>query len=282
MNSHNMNTTKYPAYSVCMSVYKNDNPTHFLSALRSMAQQTVVPAEIVLVVDGPVTESLETVIQLFTKEYRTLKVVRFANNQGLAKARQAAVTQTTQHIIAVMDSDDIAVPNRIELQIQYLLQHPETDVVGGQIEEFIDTPNNIVGKRIVPCSHEELMQYMKARCPFNHVTILVKKSALVQAGGYIDWHYNEDYYLWIRMALANCRFANLPDTLVRVRVGKEMYKRRGGWKYFKSERGIQRLMLQKHIISLPRYCYNVLIRFILQVVMPNRLRGWVFQTFARK
>ena len=111
---------------------------------------------------------------------------------------------------------------------------------------------------------------------------MTKKSAVQAVGGFKDWHYNEDYYLWIRLAINGAHFANLSETLVFVRVGKEMYQRRGGWKYFKSERGIQRYMLQHKMISFPRYCYNVLGRFVVQVLMTNRVRGFVFQKLFRK
>ena len=116
----------------------------------------------------------------------------------------------------------------------------------------------------------------------NLQTILCRKSAVLAVGGFQDWFCEEDYYLWIRLILAGKQMANLGATLCYVRVGIEMYQRRGGWKYFKSERGIQRYMWQHHLITYPRYCYNVFIRFLVQVAMPNKMRGWVFRTFARK
>ena len=111
---------------------------------------------------------------------------------------------------------------------------------------------------------------------------MFRKAEVLAVGNYQDWHYNEDYYLWIRMAEAGCRFANLPDTLVNVRVGKDMYARRGGWTYFRSEAGLQRYMRQHKIISLPRFLFNVAVRFAVQVVMPNKVRGFVFQKLFRK
>ena len=156
------------------------------------------------------------------------------------------------------------------------------DIVGGQISEFIDSPDNIVGKRIVPTDNEDILGYMKQRCAFNHMTVMFRKQSVLRVGNYQDWFWNEDYYLWVRMMLAGCKFANLPDTLVNVRVGKDMYARRGSMKYFKSEEGIQRYMLQHHLISFPRYLYNVTGRFIIQVLMPNWLRGFVFRTLFRK
>jgi hypothetical protein len=114
------------------------------------------------------------------------------------------------------------------------------------------------------------------------MTVTALRSRVIAVGNYKDWHFNEDYYLWIRMAEAGCTFANLPDILVNVRVGKEMYARRGGWKYFKSEKGLQTYMLKHGIISWPRYIVNVIIRFIVQVALPNRVRGLFFQKLFRK
>lgn len=272
----------FPPYSVCMSVYRNDSAAHFLTALRSMSRQTVPPSEMILVVDGPIGQALEETISLFSKEYGALQVVRFAENRGHAAARQAGLDNARNELIAIMDSDDIALPNRMELQLGFMQKHPDIDVLGGQIEEFIGDKSNVVGKRIVPTGSNEIKQYLKSRCPMNLMTILARKSKIQQVGGFVDWFCEEDYYLWIRMAIQGCEFANLPETLVNVRVGEEMYQRRGGWRYFKSERGIQRYMWEHRLIALPRYCYNVFIRFIVQVVMPNRLRGWVFRTFARE
>lgn len=273
---------QHSPYSVCMSVYKNDNATHFMTALRSVAQQTITPNEIILVTDGPISEALEQTINDFSQEFEALHIVRFTENRGHAAARQAGIDNAQNDWIAIMDSDDIAIPNRIEKQLHYLQSHPNVDIVGGQIEEFIDNTDNIVGKRIVPLSNTEILRYMKSRCPMNLVTIMARKSVIMAVGGFQDWYCEEDYYLWIRMALAGCTFANIDETLVHVRVGKEMYQRRGGWKYFKSERGIQRYMLQHKMISIPRYCYNVLGRFVVQVLMTNQVRGLVFQKLFRK
>ena len=276
------NTINIP-FSVCMSVYKNDNATDFLTALRSISVgQTVAPKEIILVVDGPIPEELEQTISCFSKEYANLIVIRLQKNQGHAIARQTAIDASSCEWIAIMDSDDIARPDRFEKQLNYIAAHPEVDILGGQIEEFIGSPDNIVGKREVPLQDSEIKQYLKARCPMNFVTIMARKQQLIQAGGIIDWYCEEDYYLWIRLALKNAIFANCVETLVNVRVGAEMYQRRGGWKYFKSERGIQQFMWKNKLISFPRYVYNVLGRFAVQVVMTNRVRSFVFQKLFRK
>lgn len=185
-------------------------------------------------------------------------------------------------LCAVMDADDISVHNRFEKQLEIFAQQPDLTVVGGIINEFIGSSENVVGTRIVPESDEDIKEYLKSRCPMNLVTVMMRKSHLQAVGGYIDWYCEEDYYLWIRLALAGYKFYNIQENLVDVRVGEEMYQRRGGWKYFKSEAALQRYMWKHKVIGLGRYLYNVAIRFAVQVAMPNSVRGWVFRTFARK
>lgn len=269
-------------FSVVTSVYKNDNPAFVRTALESITQkQTLKPAEVVLVVDGPIPNELALVVKEY--EYDEIfHVIWLKENQGLGIALQKGVEAASNEIVMRMDSDDIAVPDRFEKQLKFMKKHPEIAICGGQIEEFIDEVDNIVGKRIVPCTDEEIHGYMKSRCPFNHMTVALRRSEVLRAGNYQPWFWNEDYYLWIRMMLAGCKFANLPDTLVNVRVGKDMYARRGGWKYFKSEAGIQKLMWEKGIISAPRFLFNVSARLAVQVLMPNWLRGFIFQKLFRK
>lgn len=271
-----------PPYSVCMSVYRNDKPDDFVDAVRSIYIQTIPPAEIILVVDGPIPETVDAAIATLQEEIPVLKVNRLENNCGHAIARQTGLDAASNNLCAVMDSDDISVPERFEKQLKAFEQHPDVTVVGGIINEFIGTIDNVVGTRIVPENDEEIKEYLKSRCPMNLVTVMLKKDDVMKVGGYQDWYCEEDYYLWIRLALAGYKFYNIQENLVNVRVGEEMYQRRGGLRYFKSEARLQKYMLKNGIISYPKYCYNVALRLILQVLMPNKLRGWVFQKFARK
>lgn len=270
-------------FSVLISVYKNDKAKDFRTALASITcWQTIKPSEVVLVVDGPVPEETNIVISEAEATNPGLyKVIRFEENQGLGAALQRGMVTATNEIVMRMDSDDIAAPDRFEKQIRYMEEYPNVAVCGGQIVEFIDNVDSIVGRRAVPCMNEDIYQYMKSRCAFNHMTVALRRSKVLEVGNYQPWFWNEDYYLWIRLMIAECEFANLPDTLVKVRVGKEMYQRRGGMKYFKSEVGIQKLMRDNSLISWPRFFFNVLVRWGVQVAMPNWLRGWMFQRLFR-
>lgn len=270
-------------FSVLMSVYRNDNPNHFKTAVESISvNQTLRPSEIIIVIDGPVPDAVNIVLENLCKKIPEIKPVRLEKNGGLGNALRIGMVNATNEIVARMDADDIASPDRFAKQISFFSDNKDCSVIGGQITEFINSPDNIVGKREVPCSNSEIKQWIKTRCPFNHMTVALRRSSVLNVGNYIDWHFNEDYYLWIRLAEAGYKFANLPDTLVNVRVGSEMYARRGGWKYFKSEKGLQDYMWKKNLISFPQYIFNVAIRFGVQVAIPNTVRAFLFKTLFRK
>lgn len=271
-------------FSVVTSVYRNDKPEFVRVALDSMlVEQTLKPSEIVLVRDGSVPVDLERLLFEYEAKYSdVMHIIRLDKNGGLGNALKLGVENATYSLVARMDSDDICLPKRFEKQVAYMAEHQECDIVGGQMTEFIGEPTNVVGKRVVPESNEAIYEYMKSRCALNHVTVMFRKDTILKVGNYQDWFWNEDYYLWVRMMMNKCVFANLSDVLVNVRSGEDQYARRGGMKYFKSEKGIQRLMLDNKLINRYEYSVNVAKRLIVQLLLPNWLRGWVFRTFARK
>ncbi len=267
-------------FSVSMCVYGKDDPQWFREAVDSVLGQTVSPQEIVLVVDGPVPPSLDAEI-VRCEQTPSFQVIRLPENVGHGEARRVGLSHCRFPLVALMDADDLCETERFEKQLAAFEADPTLSIVGGNIAEFINDPQNIVGRREVPQEHDAICDYLKTRCPFNQMTVMFKKADVEEAGGYLDWYCDEDYYLWVRMFLKDKRFANLQDVLVRVRVGEDMYKRRGGWKYFKSEAKLQAFMRRQHVIGFGTYAVNVSKRLVLQVLMPNALRGWVFRKFAR-
>ena len=270
-------------FSVLMSVYRNDNPEHFRTAVESISiKQTLKPDEIIIVVDGPVPESLNHTLNQLCIDIPEIKPIRLKENGGLGNALRIGMENVSNEIVARMDADDISLPDRFEKQIPFLLKYKDIAVCGGQIAEFIGTEGNIVGFRNVPLYSEDCSKYYRDRDPLNHMTVMLRKSAVMEAGNYLPWHLDEDTYLWGRILKKGFKIANLPDILVNVRVGKEMYARRGGWKYFKSDVKILKWKLDNGLTGYGRYAYNYLVRFAVQVVMPNRLRGWVFKNLLRQ
>ncbi len=264
-------------FSVLLSVYHKENPEWLKEALDSVYTQTLPPSEVVLVEDGPLTPELDAIIATFPD----LTIVKLERNRGLGGALEEGLLHCTNDLVARMDTDDICLPYRFEHQVKQFVDNPSLSVASGHITEFIDTPDNIIGRRNVPIGNVACKKYLKQRDPINHVAVMFRKSEVLRAGNYQPWHFNEDSYLWLRMYLAGCTFDNLDEVLVNVRVGKDMYARRGGWKYFKSEAGLQKLRLQNKIIGPIQYMSNMTIHFIVKVLLPNSIRAFVFQKILR-
>ena len=277
-----MQEINYPAYSVLLSVYCKEKPNFLAQSLDSMFNQSVAPEEVVIVEDGPLTEGLYSVLNKYSEMYPdSFKRAVNQTNMGLGKALNRGLAVCKNELIARMDTDDISKPERCEKQLQMFLENPDLDVVGTNIAEFIDNSKVVCSVREVPSVHEEICEFLKKRCPFNHMTVMFKKASVISAGGYLDWHFNEDYYLWVRMFLNGSCFANINENLVSVRVGKDMFARRGGYKYYKSEKNLFKYMYKHKLISWFAYQKAKFIRFVVQVLMTNRTRQWFFFFFSR-
>lgn len=266
-------------FTVVMSLYRSDDPAQFRAAFDSLLAQTVLPDEIILVVDGPVGDSLEP--EIATAEARALtRVIRLPENRGLGAARHMAIEAARNDVIAVMDADDIAVPERFALQISALARG-DADLVGGYIEEFDVVPGDAGRIRLVPIGHDDIVAFGRWRQPVNHVTIMFRRKAYRTAGGYRPVRSVEDFDLLARMLVSGARFANVPSVLVHVRSGHEMYRRRGGITYLGRELALLRRMLKNGYLSPAQFVGNVTIRVALRL-LPSSLLGVVYRKGLRR
>jgi len=216
-------------YSVLMTVYVKDNPDFFSLALESMVNQTYKPDEIVLVKDGPINESLQSVIDAYVKAGAPIVQVQLSKNMGLGLALNEGIKVIKNELIARMDSDDYSMPKRCELQVKEFECNPDLDIVGCPVLEFIGTIDNIVGERKVPLTNEEIYKYAKKRDPFNHPTVMFRKSFVEEVGCYSDYRKNQDTDLWIKMLTNGAVCKNLNDPVFRFRFDEGTYKKRKSW-----------------------------------------------------
>lgn len=268
-------------FSVLISVYKKEKPEYLKTALQSIINQTLKPTEIVIVKDGLLTQELDDCIKKYENKYPELtKIVAFRENRGLGLALRDGVTACKYDYIARMDSDDIAKPNRFAKQFQYLKQHPETALLGTWITEFSKDENKPDTLTELPCTHQGILKYAKKRNPFRHMTMLLKKEAVIKAGNYRDFLWFEDYDLWVRMLQKGYIAANIPEYLVSVRADEEMFARRGGWRYLKQDLKFQQWLLNVKFITAFEFLINITVRVIVRI-MPNKLRKIIYIKFLR-
>lgn len=254
-------------FTVLLSVYIKENPSYLKLALESIwNQQTLKPDEIVLVKDGPLTEDLEKEIKVFSEKCDAIKVFRLEKNQGLGKALFFGLQKCSFDLVARMDTDDISEPYRFEKQMEFMYDNPDVSVVGGWVEEFDSDSGEIIGSRVLPESHEDILEFAKKRNPLSHPSVLYRKSAVLKAGNYLHFHLYEDYFLWIRMLMEGAIFNNIPLSVLKFRSGKKMISRRGGIKYLKSELKFQNYLLDIKFINILEYCRNCVIRICVRLL----------------
>ena len=267
--------------SVLMSVYKNDVAENVRTAVESVYNQTLKPKQIVMVVDGPVPEDITKVLEELKKEIDIFEVYPYEKNSGLGIALKKGTEFCKYEYIARMDSDDISLPDRFEKQMKKFEEDPELSLVASNSQEFIDTLDNLANVKALPEKHEDIVEFMKGRCPFVHPTVIMKKEMLLKAGGYEHWHYAEDYYMWVRMYLAGAKFYNIQENLINFRININTYKRRGGLKYYKSIRGLLKFIYKNKMIGFGRYTKEKIKRFVGHVLVPSWMKNALYMKFMR-
>lgn len=263
-------------FSVLMSVYRKERPEFLLQALDSIFSQTARASQVVLVEDGPLTPELDSVIEDYCAKYQELDVVSLAENRGLGLALAEGMLHCKYDLVARMDSDDIARQDRFEKQLAVFEDCPTLDVCGSHMLEFEDDVNNIVTKRRVPLTDAEIKQYQKRRDGLNHVTVMFKKSSVLKAGNYQHCPLMEDTLLWVNMFKNGATAMNIDDYLVNVRIGKDMFERRGGWEYYKKYKQARKRIYETGYISWFDYKYTLLVQLVVALI-PNKIRGFVFK-----
>ncbi len=270
-------------FSVLLSLYHKENPVALEQCFHSIwIDQTIQPAEIVLVLDGPVGEQLSQCVDKWQHTIgETLKVIPLSQNIGLGKALNKGLEHCSNEWIFRMDTDDICKADRFEKQIQFIQSNPDVVLFGGQILEFDQEPNDSTVIKSVPTTHAEIKKFAQKRCPFNHMTVAYKKSVITELGGYQHHLFMEDYNLWLRVIGQGYEVANLPDVILYARVGNGMHARRKGVEYIKSEK--QLLNLKKELkLQNPIHANMLfLIRSAFRL-MPSSLLGTIYNTFLRK
>lgn len=255
---------KIVKFSVLMSCYANDNAEYLDAAIASLFDSTVIPDEIVLVVDGYIPSEVENIIKKWHNQEK-LNVCRVEENGGLGKALRYGLTICRNDLIARMDSDDLNQPTRFEAQIEAFQNDSDLVICGTDIVEFND--NGEKSKRSVPRNSNDIKSYAKLRNPMNHVTVMFKKNEILSVGSYDSVLYFEDYYLWLKCIKAEYRMINIGLVGALVRGGQDMLRRRQGWQYVRYEWHFIYKSYKSGLVSFMQFSQMLLFR------IPTRLLG---------
>lgn len=264
-------------YSVLMSLYKKENPEYLKIAIDSMLNQTVAPDEIVLVEDGQLTDELYAVLD----EYPMLHRIKNETNLGLGLALNVGLNECRNELVARMDTDDCSKPDRCEKQLQRFLEKPYLAIVGSHIDEFIGDTSNVISKRIVPTTSEEIYKFAKKRSAFNHPAVMYSKTAVLENNGYADLKRNQDVDLFGRMLFNGYKAENIDEALLWFRSSDELAKRRKSWQNTWSYIATIRNFWKMGYSSFSDYVI-VGIAQTGMYLMPIKLQNYIYKNFLRK
>lgn len=213
-----------------MSVYKLDKTEWVKQAVTSILKQDFSEYIFFIVLDGEVHEDILTfLVELERCESRVV-LIQNKNNVGLSQSMNTVVDTVYKYdplYFFRMDADDIAEPDRLTKQINFLENNPNVSILGSSLIEINETGKK-VGKRSLPVTHSEIYRVFPKRCAINHPTVAFRFDVF-KAG----WRYDEslkntqDYFFWTDLMAAGYIFANLPEALLQFRRVNDFYKRRG-------------------------------------------------------
>lgn len=269
-------------YSVLMSVYYKADPRFLNDAINSMLKQTVKTNDFVIVCDGPLTQELNDILAHYdTENPGIFNYVRLEKNVGIGQAANIGLRICKNELVAKMDADDLSVPDRCERQLDCFKSNPKLSALGGYIEEFEEDPETPFSVRSVPVNYEDILHFAKRRQPFNNVTVMYRRSAVLAVGGYRDFCRSEDYDLYLRLLNAGYYAENLPLCLVKVRVNNGAFARRASKDTL---RGCARSRWYAYRIG-----YSSLLDFLICVLgelvimlSPPKIQHYIYLYFLRK
>jgi glycosyltransferase involved in cell wall biosynthesis len=256
-------------FSLLMSVYAGDVPEYLERAFASSVdEQLRRPAEVVLVQDGPVPPDLADCLdRVCAGSPVPVTRVVLTENGGLARALEAGLAACTHDVVARMDADDVSLPERFAEQLPVI--EAGADLVGSALLEFGRDEDDVVGVRTPPTSAELIARTARLHDPFNHPTVVYRRSAVRAAGGYEHLPLMEDYWLFARMIAGGARVANTVEPLVKYRVGAGAYTRRGGGQLLRAELTLQARFLRCGFVSRPEFVRNLALRGPYRLVPPG-------------
>lgn len=276
-----MHTSGTCSYSVLMSIYKKENPAFLIQSLDSILNQTVFPSEIVMVKDGLLTRELEAVLEEYDSKFPGLfNFVSYDINHGLGYALHQGMLACSNEIVARMDTDDVARPDRMEKQLVAI--ESGLDMVGSDVIEFVTSPDNPVAITDLPKGIDAIRSYSRRRNPFRHPPMTFRKSKVIEAGNYSpQFLYFEDWDLFNRMLACGCQADNLSEPLVAMRVSDDFYSRRGGVQYLKYAKAFKRAQLERGYFTKRDYICSYLPHAIV-CLMPNSIRALIYRVILRR
>lgn len=265
-----------------MSIYRGANPRWFQQAVDSMLCQSVPADDFVIVCDGALTPELEEILTSLDAAHPGLfQFIRLKKNVGIGAAANEGLKYCKNDLVAKMDGDDIALPQRCEKQLERFAANPKLTILGGFIAEFEDSPDNPFAIRAVPLTNDAIRKFSRRRQAFNNMTVMYRRKDVIAVGGYRNLRRSEDYDLYLRLLMAGCCGENLEDVLVYARVNQSARSRRSSWQTFRGCVRSRWFALRCGFSSPWDFLVCLLGAFVI-FVCPGRVQQFLYGHFLRR
>lgn len=265
-----------------MSLYIKEKPEYLPLAIDSMINQTIMPEEIIIVEDGPLSDELIKIVEKYKSDYSNLfTIVKNEKNLGLGLALNEGLKVARNELVARMDTDDISKPDRCEKQLKIFDSDKDLTIVGSWVDEFGVSTEDIISTRAVPETNEEIYKFAKKRSAFNHPAVMYKKSIVLENGGYANLRRNQDVDLFGRMLFNGCKAYNIQESLLWFRTNIDLAKRRKSWENTNSYIQTIKKFWKMGYSSFGDYL-SVSFAQTIMFLMPAKLQNWVYKKFLRK
>ena len=247
----------------------NEDPHIVRASLESVRVQTFADFECIVVDESTKPELAEACRALCAVDPRFI-YIHPDERLGLPASLNLAIGKARGQLIARFDSDDVCMPERLALQVEFLQSHPEISLVGGALD-IINSEGQLLSRRRYPMTPTEIGKDMQLTTAVAHPTVMYRKVAIEQHGGYnLAFRFSEDLDLWLRWMNAGLQFANLSQVLVQYRQDSTQ-RSSAHWRF----------NLRARIVN---FSSQYLVRRIIGiaciatwVVMPNNLQEQLFK-----
>lgn len=204
--------TDRPQITVLMPAYNAGK--YIREAITSVLLQSFRDFELLVVNDGSTDDTLS--IALSFHDPRVIVINK--EHAGIASALNTGLKLASAPYVARFDADDICLPNRLGVQLDFLHDHPEYVLVGSDAEYILENGDFLFSFKCIAHSDEEVKNKLYVYCPFIHSSVMYRREDVIQAGGYnIHAHNFEDYLLWTNLAKLG-KMQNLREPLLKVRL----------------------------------------------------------------
>jgi len=205
---------KIPAISVLMPVYNAEK--YIEAAVESILNQTFTEFEFIIINDGSSDGTL-ALLEGYAEQDKRIRLIS-RENKGLVATLNEGLKLAKTSLIARMDADDIALPDRLKIQKEYLDKHSDVVCIGARAR-VIDAKGRFLILTDTKIGHKEVLKAaLQGRSPIIHPTAMMRKDVVKQAGGYLQSNYPaEDLALWLDLSELG-KIDNLCDILLEYRM----------------------------------------------------------------